>query len=481
VPLVAAGANLSFFPLGPLFRRGGAFFLRRSFRGDAVYTAAFRAYIKRLVHEGVHQEFFLEGGRSRTGKLLTPKLGLLTWEVDAVLEGASNDIYFVPVAIDYERVVESSSYSEELAGAEKKPENIRALLSTPKVLRSNYGRIHLHFDEPVSLVDFMESRGLSTADTNEDAKRGLVRALGNRIIYGISRVSTVTPHALLSAALLAHRGRGVSAAELSRRIGALLRIAEEEGRPISSLLLGAPLTPTAAGPIQDAMGSLVDEEAVRIEEVKGEPIYLVAEERRAELSYYKNTLMNLVAPRSLVARAALSSSSGTREEVQEGALFLSRLLKRELVYRVGATFDALFAEALEGLRRAGLVEVAQGQISIPSEEQRDSVAFLADLLRDLVEGYLAAALTLKELAPEHGMERRTFVKAAIESGRAEYLAGRIAAPESLSKATMENAALYLLDERILIEDGRRLRLGPTAATALEGDQLANRIRSFLNR
>ncbi len=96
-------------------------------------------------------------------------------------------------------------------------------------------------------VPLREIRGLSPADTNEDEKRGLVRALGNRIIYGISRVSTLTPHALLSAALLAHRGRGVSAAELSRRIGALLRIAEEEGRPISSLLSGAPLSPTTAG------------------------------------------------------------------------------------------------------------------------------------------------------------------------------------------------------------------------------------------
>jgi len=481
VPLVAAGSNLSFFPLGPLFRRGGAFFLRRSFRGEAVYTAAFRAYVKRLVHEGVHQEFFLEGGRSRTGKLLTPKLGLLTWEVDAVLEGASNDIHFVPVAIDYERVVESSSYSEELAGAEKKPENIRALLATPKVLRSNYGRIHLHFDEPVSLVDFMESRGLSPADTSEDGKRGLVRALGNRIIYGISRVSTVTPHALVSAALLAHRGRGVSDAELSHRIGALLRIAEEEGRPISSLLSGAPLTPTTAGPIQDAMSLFVDEEAVRIQEVKGEPMYLVAEERRTELSYYKNTLINLVAPRSLVARALLSTSAATREQVQDAALFLSRLLKRELVYRVGATFDVLFSEALEALRRAGLVEAAQGQVSTAGEAERDSLAFLADLLRDLVEGYLAAALTLKELAQAQGMERRTFIRAAIETGRAEYLAGRIAAPESLSKATMENAVLYLLDQRILIEEGRRLQLGPTALPALEGDQLANRIRSSLNR
>ncbi len=102
VPLVAAGANLSFFPLGWFLRRGGAFFLRRSFKGDKIYQASFRAYLKKLVHDGIHHEFFPEGGRSRTGKLLQPKLGLFTWLVDAVLEGARDELLFVPVAIDYE-------------------------------------------------------------------------------------------------------------------------------------------------------------------------------------------------------------------------------------------------------------------------------------------------------------------------------------------------------------------------------------------
>ena len=99
-PLIAAGANLSFFPLGPYLRRISAFFMRRSFKGDRVYASAFKAYIRRLVHDGILQEFFLEGGRSRTGKLLPPKLGMLTWQVEAVLDGARDDLNFVPIAID---------------------------------------------------------------------------------------------------------------------------------------------------------------------------------------------------------------------------------------------------------------------------------------------------------------------------------------------------------------------------------------------
>ena len=477
MPFVAAGSNLSFFPLGPFLRRGGAFFLRRSFKGDRIYAAAFRAYVKRLVHEGVHQEFFPEGGRSRTGKLLTPKLGMLTWEVDAVLEGASNDLHFVPVSIDYEKVVESGSYSVELAGGEKKPENLKALLSTPKVLRTNYGRIHLRFDEPIPLMEFIQSRGLSPETIDEDQKKALVRALGNRIIYGISRTSTVTPYALVSAALLAHRGRGVPASELAKRILLLRRIAEEEGSPISPLLRDAPTSPTEVGPIQDAMGSFVKDQWVRVQEVKGETIYVIDETKRANLSFYKNSLMNLVAPRSLVASAVLTRAPASREEVREAAFFLSRLFKFEFVYRVGATFEALFSDALDRLRRAGLIEEADRRISTGAPETLDSLGFLADLLRDFIEGYLAAALTLEDLARAGPMEPRSFIKAALETGRAEYLAGRIGASEALSKPTMENAVLFLLDQQILLEEARRLRLGPAAP--LEKNELANRIRSFL--
>ena len=153
-PHAAAGANLSFFPLGTVFRRGGAFFLRRSFKGDRIYTATFRAYVKKLLREGVSQEFYIEGGRSRTGKLLNPKTGLLSFEFDAFMEGAREDAFFVPVSIDYEKIVESKAYEKELAGGEKQKENVRGLLSAPKVLAARYGRIYLSFEEPISLKEF---------------------------------------------------------------------------------------------------------------------------------------------------------------------------------------------------------------------------------------------------------------------------------------------------------------------------------------
>ncbi len=481
VPLVAAGANLSFFPLGPFLRRCGAFFLRRSFKGDPIYAESFQAYVRKLVHDGVHQEFFPEGGRSRTGKLLPPKLGMFTWQVEAVLEGARNDLLFVPVSIDYEKVVESGSYSKELAGGEKKPEDIKALLSTPKVLASRYGRIHLTFDEPLSLVELMKSRGLTPGEpVNDEQKKGLVRALGNRVMYGISKVSTVTPHALVSAALLAHRRRGITQRELADRITLLRRIAEEEGTPLSTTLANAPSDPETIGAIRDALQTFRADGMIRTQQARGEFIYQPEDERRAELSFYKNTLMNLVAPRSLVANALLAGAPVSYEVAKSRALFLSRLFKVEFIYRVGITFDTIFSETVQTLVRMGLVLHSGDTLQIaPEAHARPSLEFLADLMRDYLEAYLLAAMTLKDVAEGTATDRKTFSKLALEIGRAEFHAGRIGAAESLAKTTLENAVAYLLDQKYLVEEDKKLKLGSAASDAAAREQLPNEIRLYL--
>ncbi|NTX07886.1 1-acyl-sn-glycerol-3-phosphate acyltransferase [Myxococcus sp. CA040A] len=484
VPLVAAGANLSFWPLGSIFRRCGAFFLRRSFKGDKVYAASFKAYVRKLVHDGIHQEFFPEGGRSRTGKLLAPKLGMFTWQVESVLEGARNDLLFVPVAIDYEKVVESGSYSKELAGGEKKPEDLKALLSTPKVLAARYGRIHLGFDEPISLLEFMKERGLNPDEpVTDEQKKGLVRALGNRVMYGISKVSTVTPHALVSTSLLAHRRRGLTQRELADRISILRRIAQEDGAPQSRELGNAPSNPETMGPIQDAMRTFIDDEMVRTQEAKGDVIYQVEDNRRPEMSFYKNTLMNLVSARSLVANAMLAAGSpAPYDAVKARALFLSRLFKVEFIYRVNTTFDTIFAETVERLVRMGLV-INEGEFLrvAPEPHAQPELEFLADLLRDYLEAYLLAAMTLNDVANGVAEDRKAFIRLALETGRAEYHAGRITAAESLAKVTLENAVTYLQDQKLLVEEDKKLKLGPQATDAEARRQLADAIREYLKR
>ncbi|MBM4777669.1 MAG: glycerol-3-phosphate acyltransferase [Archangiaceae bacterium] len=474
VPLVAAGANLSFFPLGPFLRRGGAFFLRRSFKGDKLYTATFKAYLKKLVHDGIHHEFFPEGGRSRTGKLLTPKLGLFTWLVDAVLEGARNDLLFVPVAIDYEKVVEGASYKAELAGGEKKPEDLKALLSAPSVLTENYGRIHLSFDEPVSLAKLMKDRGIDPRATTDDQKKALVRALGHRVMHGISKVSTVTPHALLASALLAHRRRGISVREITDRIGLLRKMATDLNARLSVQLNDAPSSPTVLGPVQDAMRMFASEGFVRIVEARGEPIYQVEEERRTELSFYKNTLMNLIAGRTIVCAAILSVEPEVSvAAIRERALVLSRLLKMEFIFPVGQTFEHIFDATVEHLLSLGLLLREEQTLKVaPEAHVRPTVQFLADLLLDVLESYLLAARQAADVAKD-GQDKKEYLKKALENGRADFLGGTIISAEAVSKSSLENALTYLLEQGFLTEQSKKLVPGKPVA------DLVTQLRLFL--
>ena len=164
-PHIAAGINLSFFPLGYIFRRCGAFFIRRTFKDNPVYGMTFRHYLRKILKEGHWVEFFPEGGRSRTGKVLPPKLGMLRELLDAVADGVREDVYFCPVSISYEKVVEENAYRKELSGGAKKSESVGGVLKATKVLVTKHGRLSLRFAEPISTRDFLnkqEPRRLET-------------------------------------------------------------------------------------------------------------------------------------------------------------------------------------------------------------------------------------------------------------------------------------------------------------------------------
>jgi glycerol-3-phosphate O-acyltransferase len=139
---VAAGKNLAFWPVGTIFRKLGAFFIRRRFHGAKLYAEVFATYLKTLIKEGYNIEFFIEGGRSRTGKLVLPQLGLLNMIVRAYQEGVTPDLIFVPSFIGYDQVMEEKAYLTELKGSQKKAESWRQLFHLRKLLKKRYGRVY---------------------------------------------------------------------------------------------------------------------------------------------------------------------------------------------------------------------------------------------------------------------------------------------------------------------------------------------------
>lgn len=489
-PHVAAGINLSFWPFGPIARRGGAFFIRRKVKGDRIYTAVLRAYVKHLLRDRFPQEFYVEGGRSRTGKLLFPKTGLVSMEVDAWLDGAADDVVFVPISIDYEKLIEASSYAAELAGGEKAKESLGGLLGAAKVLFRRYERLYVQFEEPISLdraarerlgaragslsIDDAwggEAERSSTAllapgsrDAPVEAKRQLVQTLANRIAYGISRAVTITPVGLVAATLLSHVRRGLGAAEVARRVELLRYAAAEGGARFARDLAGAPSDPRQPGPIADAVRRLALGGLVRVEVAAGDTIYQVVDEKRPVLDYHRNAVIHRFVPPALVAAAVRAGGEGgaPQEDVRRGAKWLSRLFKLEFMYRVGATFDEIFDENVAFLLR--VEAVARDGDRLRPGAAPDLLAFLGELVRAYLEAYrLAAATAAALLGPDaprqgSGIDRRALVREALERGRGSFLSGQIALRETLSKATLENAVEWMLVQGILAEHAGKLRL-----------------------
>jgi glycerol-3-phosphate O-acyltransferase len=231
------------------------------------------------------------------------------------------------------------------------------------------------------------------------------------------------------------------------------------------------------GPIAEAMRMFASSGFVRSQEARGETIYQLEDDRRSELSFYKNTLINLVAGRTIVASAMLACLPDlSKARVKESALVLSRLFKLEFIYPAGKTFEAIFDETVTHLVKLGLILDQGAQLAIaPEPFARPTLTFLADLLRDYLEAYRLAAVTLAEVEKEGSLDKKEFLKRALDLGRAEFLAGLVTCAEALSRTTLENALQYLLEQQYLIEADKKLKRGPNP-----DQQLAKTVAGYLS-
>ena len=224
-PHIFAGINLNLPVIGTLLRKGGAFFARRSFRGNALYSAVFREYMAQLVAGGYSIEYFIEGGRSRTGRLLPPKGGSLAMTIRAYLRQPTRPVLFQPVYIGYEKIMEGRSYLDELSGKPKEKESIwQVLTGIPKVLSENYGQVVVNFGEPIRLGDVLgefapDWDGKPVGDEEKPAwLNSTVDSLADRIQVNVNRAADVNPINLLALALLSTPKHSMGEADLLAQI-----------------------------------------------------------------------------------------------------------------------------------------------------------------------------------------------------------------------------------------------------------------------
>ena len=308
-PLIAAGKNLSFWPLGPIFRGGGAFFLRRTFKGAVLYARVFSAYIYKLLEEGFNIELFIEGGRSRTGKLLMPKLGLISILLDAYRNGACEDMIFVPVYIGYDRIIEEHAYVHEVEGGKKTDENLGQVIRARRFLKKRYGKIYINFHEPISTRDLLADNPVPLDQMAQKDMNTLCRNLGWRIINAIEKQTVVSPHGLVAAAVLNISRPRFTHEELMEAVNAYLTFATAQSAKLADTII---LNPDGA--MEDSIDHYLSRKL--LEKAPGDKDlpedqadYMVKAAKRSLLEFYKNNCISYFVPAAFTALAILKKDA----------------------------------------------------------------------------------------------------------------------------------------------------------------------------
>ncbi|MCB1561667.1 MAG: glycerol-3-phosphate 1-O-acyltransferase PlsB [Xanthomonadales bacterium] len=319
-PHIAAGDNLNLPIVGPILRRGGAFFLRRSFKSNALYSTIFSEYVAMLIDRGVSIEYFIEGGRSRTGRLLPPKGGMLAMTVRGFLRRPRRPVVFQPVYIGYEKLMEARSYQAELSGKAKQKESLLGLLRAFGVLRHRYGKVAVNFGQPIFLSEVLDERAPAWRDhpLDSDEKPGwlnpAVDALGERILVEINRAADVNPIGLLAQALLATPNHAMSESDLLEQLAVS-----------QTLLASSPysdrVTITQLEPAQIIAYGEKMEVLSRTPHSLGDVIALSADKAVVQ-RYFRNNLLHLFAAASWIA----CCFQNNRRMSRAGVVRLGRLL-----------------------------------------------------------------------------------------------------------------------------------------------------------
>ncbi len=360
LPHIAAGINLNIPVVGRYLRKGGAFFIRRSFGGNALYTVVFMKYLAAIMARGHSIEYFIEGGRSRTGRLLQPKTGMLSMTVRSYLRDPVRPVVFVPVYFGYERIVEANTYISELSGAPKKKESWLDLLMSLRVLRERFGTVHVNVGEPIRLNDLLEAHLPSWReqrfddDTRLPAVNALVGELADSIMRGINAAAAVTPINLLATALLATPRGALPESALIRQLELYMK-----------LLRASPYSPRVT--VTDASPAEIVEYGAALKLISRVPhklgdVVKMSDESAQLIAYYRNNVLHLFALPSLVACAFIGNSVLRTEDIQ-------RLAWRVYPYVASELFLRWREEEVAQVVDAQLAALAEQGVLRPNEDR----------------------------------------------------------------------------------------------------------------
>ncbi len=444
-PHIAAGKNLSFWPLGPLFRGGGAFFIRRTFRGAELYTKIFGAYLEKLLYEGFNLKIFIEGGRSRTGKLLSPRPGGLGMIIKAYLNGACDNLYFVPVFVGYDRVLEEDAYLKEIEGGKKNPETLKGLINTRKFLKKKYGKVYIKFDDPLSLKDYLKEKNVDLSRATEDEYMQFVKQFAYKLINSINENAVVTPHGIIASAILNGSQNNFIKEQMIERVNTYMNLLTFNNVELSDTLLmdqDQALNTVIHNFISRNFIELADEDEG---EISDNTTFIVKHNKRAILDYYKNTAISFFAPAAYTAMAILEIDQFkfSLSDLVPRFKFLQKMYTDEFSFDEEVTSEEQISKCIKGFINEGILvpDPAQADMLNLTSQGLRKLKWFAAFLLPFFESYKTCLLFLeKEKTDKYDAKEQT--KKIQAFGRKLYKRNNISLKESLSLVNYRNAATY---------------------------------------
>lgn len=447
-PHIAAGINLNFWPAGPIFRRLGAFFIRRTFKGNKLYSTVFREYLGELFSRGYSVEYFMEGGRSRTGRLLEPKTGTLAMTIQAMLRGGKRPITLVPVYIGYEHVMEVATYAKELRGATKEKESLIQMVRGLRKLR-NLGQGYVNFGEPIPINNWLNQHVPEWRESIDpiEAQRPswltpTVNAIANTVMVNINKSAAANAMNLCSTALLASRQRALTREQLLEQLDCYLQ-----------LLRNAPYAEDATTPNQtpeELLQHALQMGKFEVEKDNIGELIILPREQAVLMTYYRNNIQHMLVLPSLIANMVMNHNRISRTELLRQVDLLYPMLKEELfLHHNRSDLPQVIEPIITELCRQQLI-CAKGDELVMNPGRIRTLQLLAAGVRETLQRY---AITFSLLSANPSISRGALEKESrIMAQRLSVLHG-INAPEFFDKAVFATLVGTLRSEGYINDVG----------------------------
>ena len=450
-PHIAAGANLNLPLVGRLLRHSGAFFLRRSFKGEPLYAAVFHEYLHLILTRGFPLEYFIEGGRSRSGRTLNPKAGMLAMTVRSFIREHTRPLVFVPVYIGYEKVMEGRTYVRELAGKPKQKESLWVLLKSARQIKRVFGKVHVNFGEPLPLAEFLErsrpgwaGEDLTGADGwSREVTQGAALELARRINAAV----VVNPVNLVALALLSTPRHTADEQVLDRVLAHYQALIAEA--PYSTTIIPCHLAPRQIVSYVERLGIIE-----RIAHPLGDLIR-IPEGDASLLAYFRNNVLHLFVLPALIACLVHRGRQFTQAHLDEAVAGIYGLMGAELFLPWAREEVVAVTERVVSIleQRKLLRRTSDGLLLAPAPGSAEAADLqsLGEILRPILERHFLVLAVLQQ----GGSGKCT--RQAVEND-CHLLAQRLSllavfgASEQAERATFTALISLLLDSELLRED-----------------------------